>query len=468
MKMRQIIPWCVAACLLATASQALADDASSDALWRLLTLRDYNTRVVIAGATVLGIAAGSIGTYMLLRKRALMGDAISHATLPGIAAAFMVMVAMGGSGKNLAGLLLGATVTGVLGVLFVLGLRHLTRLKEDAALGIVLSVFFGAGISLLVIVTKMPAGNAAGLESFIYGKTASMLAADAKLIAAAAAVVCLCCALLHKEFKLLCFDQQYAATQGWPVVLLDVLMMALVVAVTVIGLQAVGLILVIAMLIIPPSAARFWTDRLGVMLLISAGLGGLSGGLGAAISASAPRMPAGAIIVLVAAAMFVISMVFGSARGMLVRAVAHLRLSDKVERQHLLRAMFEFYEQRRGSRAEPIAGAMTFGELLSARSWPTHKLRTLLARAQRRGLVRFTSEGTLCLTEAGLLEATRVTRNHRLWELFLITHADIAASQVDRDADRVEHVLGQEMVDRLEKMLDQRGPAPVVPPSPHA
>src|SRR5687768_13697894 len=136
---------------------------SRNEVLRVIFLRDYNTRVVVLGTTLLGLAAGTIGSFMLLRKRALMGDALSHATLPGIGLAFIVAVAAGQTGKSLPVLLAGAVVTGVLGVLAVLAIRNFTRLKEDAALGIVLSVFFGAGVAVLGVIQKMGTGSAAGL-----------------------------------------------------------------------------------------------------------------------------------------------------------------------------------------------------------------------------------------------------------------------------------------------------------------
>ncbi|MDE0839605.1 MAG: metal ABC transporter permease, partial [Kiritimatiellae bacterium] len=144
-------------------------------LLSVLQLQDYNTRVVVIGTVLLGIAAGMIGTFMLLRKRALMGDAVSHATLPGIGIAFLVMAAHGGTGRWLPGLLLGAVISGLIGMGSVLLVRSQSRLKEDAALGIVLSVFFGLGVAILGIIQQLSLGHAAGLESFIYGKTASML-----------------------------------------------------------------------------------------------------------------------------------------------------------------------------------------------------------------------------------------------------------------------------------------------------
>jgi hypothetical protein len=180
-----------------------------DQVVRVLTLSDHTTRVVVLGTMLLGLAAGIVGTYMLLRRRALIGDALSHSTLPGIAIAFIVMVQLGGTGKSLPGLLLGATLTGLLGVGAILAIKGWSRVKEDAALGIVLSVLFGLGIALLGVIQKMPSGGQAGLESFIYGMTASMLRSDAILIGVTAFGVIVICTLLYKEFAILSFDPAY-------------------------------------------------------------------------------------------------------------------------------------------------------------------------------------------------------------------------------------------------------------------
>jgi manganese/zinc/iron transport system permease protein len=443
----------------------------SAAQWRrVLLLEDYNTRVVVGGTLLLGVAAGVIGSFTLLRKRALMGDALSHAMLPGIGLAFMVSVAAGGTGKSLPLLLTGATLSGLLGLGVILLVRNLTRLKEDAALGIVLSVFFGAGVALLGVVQRMGQGHSAGLESFIYGKTASMIASDAARIGVVAVVVLALCTLLFKEFRLLCFDADYASSQGWPTVLLDALMMGMVVLVTVIGLQAVGLILIIALLIIPPAAARFWTERLGVMALLAALMGAMACAIGAAASALFPNLPSGAMIVLVGALWFLLSLLFGVRRGILVRWFRRRELSRKVRQQHLLRAAYELMEgddvvpnleTALASRPIPIRS------LLGMRSWSFRELRRELRRAAHAGQVVVDSEDRVFLTPEGYALAARMVRNHRLWELYLITHADIAPSHVDRDADAIEHVLGPGMIHTLELLLAEDRAPVAVPASPH-
>ncbi len=432
---------------------------SSDWL-RVITLADYNTRVVMLGVTMLGMACGVIGCFTLLRKRALVGDAASHATLPGIALAFMVMTAWGGDGKSLPGLLIGAALAGLAGMGSILAIRHATRLKEDAALGVVLSVYFGLGMALLGVIQKMKLGHAAGLESFIYGKTASMLAADAWLIAGMAAIVFLACLLLYKEFALMCFDQEYAGARGYPVRVLDAGLMLLIVLAVGAGLQAVGLILMIALLIIPPAAARFWTDDLRKMIMLSAVIGAVSGVTGAAISALAPRLPAGALIVVIAGGLFVVSLVFGSVRGLLYRWLSLIRLRYETALQHMIRLLYEWEED-----ANEIG--MTPDDLARARSWTHPLIRRTLRRTRKRGWIARTEEGRIRLTEEGRCKAKRIVRNHRLWEAYLIHYAQVAPHHVDRNADRIEHVLDAGTIAHLETVLAGETRGTDMPPSPH-
>ncbi len=416
-------------------------------------LHDYNTLVVVAGTTLLGIAAGVVGTFAYLRKRAMMGDALSHATLPGVAAVFLLT-----GEKSLAALLLGAAVTSTLGVFSVIALRRYSRLKEDASIGVVLSVFFGAGIVLMTIVQKMNTGNEAGVNRFIYGKSAGMLSSDAWIIGATALISLLCVVLFFKEMRLVCFDPQYAAALGWPVVLIDLLMMGLVVLTTVVGLQSVGLILVIALLIIPAATARFWTDGLLAMTCFAGLLGALSGWLGSTISAMYPKMPTGPIIVVTSGVFFLLSLLLAPRRGVFAALTRARRLRLKIGYQNLLRALAEAEEQQ----GETLSAS--FGELFAKRGWARGHLRRLIRGAQRRGAVTFDSDRRVMLTRRGRTEAARILRNHRLWEMYLIRYADIAPSHVDRDADWVEHVLEPKIVLELERAVEE---VHGIPPSPH-
>jgi manganese/zinc/iron transport system permease protein len=454
-------------------------------LLRVLTFQDYNTRVVIIGATLLGLAAGLVGTFLLLRKRALLSDAISHATLPGIALAFIVMSLIFGNGKNLLGLIAGAAVFSVLGTASVIMIQKYTRLKDDAALGIVLSVFFGFGIALMGLATRMETGNAAGLSSFIYGKTASMLFFDAMLIALTALGTIIFCILFFKEFALICFDEDYGAAQGWPVTRLDLLMMSLVVVVTVIGLQAVGLILVVALLIIPAAAARFWTFRLRQMLWLSGVFGALSGMLGSGISALMANLPAGAVIVLTASAIFLFSMTFGSARGILRLVVERIRLRRRILTENLLRDLYEWNESVPKASNVPMASNVptasnegsiptesqlqgpSVDDLLTQRSWSSRQLlRTIRSLKASKNLI-VDAANRLQFTDQGIQAAKDIVRKHRLWEAYLISHADVATGMVDLSADRIEHVLDEEIIRKLEGLFPSVHPKEL-PKSLHA
>ena len=454
-----------------------------------LLMRHYNTRIVLLGTMLLGIGAGTVGTFMLLRRRALVGDVVSHAALPGIALAFLyIELAHPGSQRSLHVLLLGALAAGLLGVLCTTGITRYSRIKQDAAMAIVLSVFFGAGIALFTIIQKLPTGQVAGLQQFIYGQTASMTATDVKLIGGTSFVVVAISALLFKEFGLLCFDEEFGRSHGWPTTRLDFILMALVVCMAIIGLQSVGLLLVVAMLIIPAAAARFWTERLGPMTLISAGLGGASAWLGGVVSSLFARFSAGAVIVLVGSLFFMFSMALGRRRGLLPQLLNHLATTRRVGRHDLSRALYEMLEPRLEPRLEPppetrpeprpeqpptapasdpLCGhLLVHDEILARRSWSARRLKRLIRTAVSEGRLQVV-EGGWRLTEAGAADARLVARNHRLWETYLVLHADIATNHVDRDADLIEHVLDPGLVEQLLEAVSQRYPHMSMPPSLH-
>jgi len=286
----------------------------------------YNAALVAVGAAMLGFAAGAVGTFLTLRKRALVADALAHATLPGVALAFLAMVALGGDGRSLIGLLAGSALSAGLGLWLIEAMARRTRLPEDAAIGAVLSVFFGAGVVLLTVIQTLSAGRQAGLEGFLLGSTAGMLWQDAVVIAAGGAVALCATYVLRRPLQLLAFDPQQAAALGYDLRRLDLALMALVMAVTVIGLKLVGLVLIVALLIIPAVTARLWSNRSGRMIWLAGGIGALSAYVGAALSASVADVPTGPIMVLIAAAVFAVSLLVAPQRGILAGAIRRARL----------------------------------------------------------------------------------------------------------------------------------------------
>lgn len=280
---------------------------------------DANTRWVLTACMLLGLSSGVIGSFALLRKHSLIGDAMAHAALPGICVAYML------SGTKSIGLfLIGAAAAAMLASYFISAIRKYSRIKEDTSLGLVLSVFFGVGIVLLTYIQHQGQGNQSGLDDFLFGQAASMVGNDVKIMMSVSVMLLTITFLLFKEFKLLSFDPGFGKGIGYPMGLLNFLLMGLIVTTVVIGLQAVGVVLMSAMLITPAIAARYWTERLDHMVMLSGFFGAVSGILGTVLSTLVSRLPTGPMIVLCATSLFLLSLVFGAKRGLVVKMLQQL------------------------------------------------------------------------------------------------------------------------------------------------
>ena len=299
----------------------------------LLSAISYNTLVVAAGVAAVGFAAGVIGCLGVLRRRALVGDAAAHATLIGVALAFLVT-----GRRDLPVLLLGGFVSAVASLGVLVFLRRWTRTRDDAATAIVLGVSFGLGITLISGITARGIAQSAGLEQLLLGHTAALTAGDALLLGSVslAAVVLLMGAI--KEATLVAFDAPFAAATGWPVMLIDYALVTLVAVMVVVGLPAAGAVLVTALVVIPPVAARQWTDRVSTMLVLAGLFGLVSAVVGVAVSAAVPRLATGPLVVLVAAAIFLISFFCAPTRGWLARAIRLRQVQRRWSEGRLLTA----------------------------------------------------------------------------------------------------------------------------------
>jgi manganese/zinc/iron transport system permease protein len=356
---------------------------------------DHTLRTVALGAATLGIVSGALGSFAVLRRQSLLGDAMSHAALPGVALAFLLT-----DSKASLPLLLGAVAAGWVGTLLVMAIVRTTRVKDDAALGIVLSVFFGVGLLLLTLIQKRPDASQAGLDRFLFGQAASLLERDLYVMAALGALVLVATVLLWKEFKLLAFDAEFGASLGFPIRRLDVVMTGLLVVAIVVGLQTVGVVLMSAMVVAPAAAARQWTDRLAVMVLLAAGFGALAGVSGAVVSSSAERMPAGPTIVLCAGVIVVASLFFASRRGLAWRWLREGRDRRRLELDAALADLYLLARQHGSlehghSEATVTAMGVRGGVLRS------------LEELESRGLAQRLDGDEWALTEAGRDEAER-------------------------------------------------------------
>lgn len=414
-----------------------------DKLVAFFSLADPNIRYVVLGTLLLSISTSLVGSFALLKKRALVGDAVAHAVLPGICIAFM-----GLGTKQLLGLVTGAFASGWLALLLVDYITQRSKLKEDASIALVLSVSFGMGMLLLSMIQHT--GNAAqvGLSSFIFGKAAALVDQDVIILAGLSVGVTAAVLLFLKEFTLVAFDKSFAQSMGLPVRRLELLLTSLTVIAIVIGIRTVGILLISAMLITPSAASLFWTDRFSRMLGVAAGLSAASGLIGSFISYTAPGMPTGPWIVVAMSVMAYFSFLCAPGKGWGARKIRQRRHRRKTLLENVLKMFYELAE----ADAE-FSQARDMEVLRRHRSLPASDIRKGLKWLTDKGMVEKVAEASWKLTLPGIAQAKQVVRRHRLWELYLSRHLNIQFDHVHEDAEAMEHVITPELENELRKLL---------------
>jgi manganese/zinc/iron transport system permease protein len=369
-----------------------------------LIFTDYTLRNVALGAMILGVVSGVLGAFAVLRRQALLGDAMSHAALPGVVIAFMLT-----GTKALLPLMLGAIIAGWIGARFISSVVRRTRLKEDTALGIILSVFFGFGLLLLTYVQRQGNAQQAGLDKFLFGKAAAIVTQDVIEMGVVGVIAVVLLLLFWKEFKLLAFDPEYTAALGFPVRFLDTLLTTLIVVAIVLGLQTVGVVLMSAMIVAPASAARQWTDKLSTMVLLSAFFGVLGGVGGALISATSRGLSTGPVIVLSMSSIVLFSILFAPNRGIVWRW-----WRQQQNRRHLGTAtiLADLYDLAL-AHGDP-KHSHPAGTLQAAR--PHANVKSLLATLEQEGMVYRAANNEWGLTDSGIAEVKRLNGSENISE----------------------------------------------------
>lgn len=381
----------------------------------------YTVRVVALGGAILGLLSGVMGSFAVLRQESLLGDALSHAALPGVAIAFLL------AGRELSWLLLGAGIASWLGLRLLSAIIHSTRIKQDAAMGIVLSAFFAAGIALLAYIQSIPDASQAGLDHFIFGQAAAIVESDVRLVSALGIGMLAIVGLLWKEFKLVAFDPEFASANGFRVGLIRALLSTLIVVAIVLGLQLAGVILMVGILIAPGIAARQWTRTLEQMVCLAAVFGAFAGGIGAVISALDSDIPTGPMIIVVAFALVVISITLAPGRGLLWRRLRQLANRRRYASLNALRALHR-YALSHGSADYPV---------------PDEFIRGLQARGSAAGLGQLHSAGHVLetgqgwrLTPSGIAWARHDQRNQRLWDVYRLHSHELGLPLIQEDRQR--------------------------------
>ena len=371
--------------------------------WIVELVTNYTLRTVALGAATLGVVGGGLGSYAVLRGQSLLGDAISHAALPGIALAFLLT-----GSKTPVVLLLGAAGAGTLAALIILGVTDATRVTYDSALALTLSVFFGVGLVLLTYIQRHAGASQAGLDAFLFGQAAALVERDVVTMAALGGAALLAMMAFWKEFKLLAFDPDFGASLGIPMRALDVGLTTLLVVAIVIGLQTVGVVLMSAVIIAPAAAARQWTDRLGLMVALAATFGAGSGVGGAVLSASVARLPTGPTIVLCMGAVVVVSLLGAPNRGLLWAWWRDRRNARRLRHETVLLDLYAL-----AAKHGAIERAHTEAVLDAMNAW-TDRTRTALLRLERDGLVTRTPDDRWRLTDTGARRACTLAEERNL------------------------------------------------------
>ena len=411
--------------------------------FQFLSFSDPNVLFVVLGTMILGASAAIVGCFSFLRKRALVGDAIAHSILPGVCLAFMVS-----GSKNPLYLIIGAFITGWLSLLLIDAITRTTKLKSDTAIGIILSVFFGVGILLLTSIQHSGNASQAGLDKFLFGKAASLTKDDVYIFGTIALILIAVVILFYKEFKLISFNPDYAKVIGLPVRFLEFMLATITVLAVAVGIQAVGVVLMAALLITPASGARFWTDKLSVMILIATAFGAISGFLGSYISYIAPAMPTGPWIVMCLSMLTIGSIWFAPRTGML----AKFRVQKENQRKILIENVLKLFYHL-GEKDGTFKKQRSTSVLLASRDLRIKELNRGLHLLKKEHWLRKKGDDWL-ITQSGLNEAKRIIKLHRLWEMYLNQRLKLEPDHVHNDAEAIEHIITPELEKQLEKELN--------------
>jgi manganese/zinc/iron transport system permease protein len=391
----------------------------------------------------LAISASLVGSFTLLKKKALVGDAVAHAVLPGVCLAFMLA-----GEKNPIYLIIGAFITGWIALVGIDYIVANSKLKEDTAIGLILSVFFGVGILLLTKIQH--GGNTAqsGLDAFLFGKAAAMVGIDVIVFSVVSIILILVVFLFFKELTLISFDEAYAVSIGYQVRKLELLLTSLTVMAVVVGIQAVGVVLMAAMLITPAAAARFWTDDLKIMLLLAAIFGAFSGVFGAYISYTAPGMPTGPWVVMVLSCIALLSFFLAPRKGILFLQLHQWRIQKRILEENILKTLYQL-----GEKEQDYQKQRSYIEISNHRDLPKKKLKSGLSHLRRMGFLE-QKDDLWQLTIEGVNKGKRTIKLHRLWEVYLTAYLRIAPDHVHDDAESMEHIITPEIEKKLEKLLN--------------
>lgn len=406
-----------------------------------------NVIYVVLGMICINASSALVGTFAFLRKRSLIGDAVAHSLLPGICFGFLLT-----GEKNPVLILAGAFFTGWVSIFLVDYIVRHSRLKQDTAIGIILSSFFALGVVMLTYIQKTGTGNHAGLDHFLFGQAAAITRDEVFLFGGILLVTLSVIVLFYRRLVLLSFNPEYAASIGLPVKMFEFILTSLTVLAIASGIQALGVILISALIITPAAAARLWTHDLKKLLILAVIFSVFCGITGAYISFTKTAMPTGPWVVVILSAITLFSIAAAPKRGIISRYLIRKRNQRKVNDENILKTIFKLNHLQTSAASE----SFKLFDLTEARSFDTSELNSSLNRLQKRGLIQKQEENFI-LTDAGKNESIRIARLHRLWEQYLLKRTQIDTDHVHSGAEAIEHIITPEIEAELERELGIKG-----------
>lgn len=413
-----------------------------ESLLSFFSFQDINIRFVTFGTVLIGISSGIVGVFAFLRKRSLTSDTVSHSLLPGIVIAFM----LSGS-KNPIYLLTGAFIGGFLSILITDFITRNSKIKPDTANALTLSVMFGFGIMLLTSIQNSGNAAQAGLDHFLFGKAAAIASEDLMIFIITNLVILTIVFVFYRAFKTVCFSRHFAIASGFHVKFYETLLSVLLVLTITVGIQSVGVVLTSALLITPAAAGRFISDRLHIVIFFAAIIGAIGGLVGSFISFIAPGMPTGAWIVLTVTFIAILTFYFSPKGGIAYIWYHRRKQHNKILLENLLKVIFS-----RGE-APSRQGMLSLEEIMDKKFDKKSAVKSALQKLQKKNLLSIQNDAYV-LTPSGRAEGIRLTRLHRLWELYLTRYVKMAPDHVHDSAEAIEHIITPEIEKELEILLD--------------
>lgn len=412
---------------------------------RFFTFQDRAVLLTVLACAMLGMNCGILGSYVVVRKIALIGDVLSHAILPGVALGFVWSMS-----KNPLHLFVGAVISGGLSVFLVHLLRKTTRIREDSILAIVLTAFYAVGICLLTWIQQLPTSNKAGLNTFLLGQASAIAMDDIMLLLVITVLTLSVVIFFYKSLLVISFDTLFAGAVRIPVSFLNFLFMLILAFSIVVSIQAVGVVLVAGLLVIPAATAYLLTQRFHIMLIVAGLLGVVSAYIGAYISYMAPRLPTGPFIIFVSGVLFTFAFMFNTRSGVLTQWFRLRRKRKRISCENDLKSIYKILERT-------SLDDMSFEGAILCQFWGVsgHDFKKRIhPLIQLKWVTWHDLEKKLSLTPKGFKRAQEIVRNHRLWELYLTNAMGYPLDHVHEDAERIEHVLDEETILMLEKRLN--------------